>query len=541
MYMQPSSISRLVIVPVMISIVILVALNAASITKTFSVLESIDDIERNYIGAERDIKSVLDDFKTQVQEWKNVLLRGKKESDRNKYWQRFQAREADSQSALRALRNSSALSDENRNLIDRFLRAHSTMAEKYREGYQAFTESNFDPSVGDAYVRGIDREPAKLLNELAANIGSDAKLVMEDMSKATRKRMWSILLVSVGLSVFCIWYVVGRLRKEVIKPTKLIAKSLKALETNDYSFSLDYTSDHELGKVANAARKLQKKLSESVGILRESDSEVQSGAKLLKEVTSKISKGAATQSSVSTTLQTRTEQLRDISRSLAAIAQQVGAATRQSEEKVSKCHTIFSTANQGFAQLAEKVTESANIVQELQARSSTILNVVNVINEIADQTNLLALNAAIEAARAGEHGRGFAVVADEVRALAAKTQQSTKEINQILSAFEQDAKAAVHTMDSGKLLSEDNATQAANALEQLNGLVTDVQETASVVIALQESTEEQNTILHDVEGVTAEVVMLSSEYQEMADDNKISDAIHKATTHVGRVVSSLSD
>ena len=274
--------------------------------------------------------------------------------------------------------------------------------------------------------------------------------------------------------------------------------------------------------------------------LREAEREMGTAVTTLGEVSQSIQGGADDQREASQALDTSTDKLREIVQSLVAITDQVAVATNNSEKNVDSCYVTFEKANQGFKQLEKTVSSSSEIVNALQSRSANILKVVNVINEIADQTNLLALNAAIEAARAGEHGRGFAVVADEVRALAAKTQQSTKEINNILSSFEQEARGAVSAMDEGKRLSETNAAEAQTALATLNQVVKDIQETASVVVALNRAADEQETVLGDVQAIIRNVVASSERYHALSQRDDISVSMRNMAQNVEKVVHSLT-
>ena len=187
----------------------------------------------------------------------------------------------------------------------------------------------------------------------------------------------------------------------------------------------------------------------------------------------------------------------EMSQSVASItrnAADAADAAKNANAEADKGHQVVNETITGIQDLAENIAESAEAILKLQEDTNQVNQVLEVIKSIAEQTNLLALNAAIEAARAGEQGRGFAVVADEVRSLASRTQDSTKEINQILLQLQEAAQSAVSTMESSKNKVDNSVSRANEAGENLSRITETVNVISDMNSQIAVATEEQHQI-----------------------------------------------
>ena len=215
----------------------------------------------------------------------------------------------------------------------------------------------------------------------------------------------------------------------------------------------------------------------------------------------------------------------------ARLAQETAETARSGEEVMTQTVT-------GMQQISEAVVQAANIITTLGRSSDQIGEIVRVIEDIADQTNLLALNAAIEAARAGEQGRGFAVVADEVRKLAERTTKATKEIGDMIRQIQQDTKSAVASMDQGTNQVGQGVELANNTGEALSKIHSMINSTAGMIQQIASATEEQSTatrqIAGDLEAMTQTTRQTSSGIAESAQ------ACHELSTLAGDLQKTVS-
>jgi len=177
-------------------------------------------------------------------------------------------------------------------------------------------------------------------------------------------------------------------------------------------------------------------------------------------------------------------------------------------------HDIVSNTASGMTNIATTVTDSSVLISELNARGEEIGNVIGVINDIAEQTNLLALNAAIEAARAGEQGRGFAVVADEVRTLAGRTSEATQEISQAVEKIQHDTSKSVQSMDSVKTQVDGGVSLAEKALVTMDGIVKSSNSSMQMAADIATAVEQQSMTANNVSGSVDKMASVSKETEE---------------------------
>jgi methyl-accepting chemotaxis protein len=241
--------------------------------------------------------------------------------------------------------------------------------------------------------------------------------------------------------------------------------------------------------------------------------QVAAAASQLHSTSEQIATGAEEVAAQTGTVATAGEEMSATSGDIAQNCQMAAEGAQRASQSACNGGVVVERTIQVMGQIADKVKDTAKTVESLGQRSDQIGAIIGTIEDIADQTNLLALNAAIEAARAGEQGRGFAVVADEVRALAERTTKATKEIGDMIKSIQLETKAAVRAMEEGVHEVEigmQEAEKSGNALAEILDQITSVNsQVAQIATAAEEQTATTNEITNNIQQVT-EVVQATA-------------------------------
>ncbi|WP_187992683.1 methyl-accepting chemotaxis protein [Vibrio harveyi] len=316
-------------------------------------------------------------------------------------------------------------------------------------------------------------------------------------------RFWSTAQWQLALCLAIAGAILGGLIISIRKMLNLLGgepndvrEAVQAVAQGDIQTSFEYTApkDSIYGAVQEMSQSLAKmvtNLDESMHALRSELSAVESRSNSIADLTMSQQQSTAM---IATAMTEMASSANHVASSASDTAQNTDEADKQSQHTQSLIHSTVDNI-QG---LATQLNTASKAVADLDQDVNSIVKVLDVIGDIAEQTNLLALNAAIEAARAGEQGRGFAVVADEVRNLAGRTQDSTKEIQQMISNLQEGSRNAIHTMEICAETSERTVTESMNASEALQQIVTALESITAMSQQIATAAAEQTQVSDDI-------------------------------------------
>jgi len=341
-------------------------------------------------------------------------------------------------------------------------------------------------------------------------------IYLDDLEKTvldTIKDAALITVLIIAMSILIAWLVSQNIVNSV---QNLLAAILKTANNRDLSQAIEMKNHDEIGEIALAFNTMTGSFREIVKNIQERANNVKTQTQSLESITDRTNHGVQQQYQDTEQVASSTTQMAaniaDVAANAIAAADSVKSARSNTTDSLNSVQEAIGIINL----LAEDIKNVSGTINTLEAHATEIGQVVDVIRGIAEQTNLLALNAAIEAARAGEQGRGFAVVADEVRALANKTQDSTRDIQTSIEALQDSTRTAVNVMAQGSERITDTVEKSNMAGESLGSTDQEINHISEQLIQVATNTEQQKSVAEDIQQRISSVSQVAGKTSEDA-------------------------
>ncbi|KQW96681.1 chemotaxis protein [Massilia sp. Root418] len=476
--------------------------------------------DRNAEGMQRSVtltravdtaRSAQVEFKIQVQEWKNILLRGNDPANLERYTAAFVKTGQQVQGELQTLDALLRKLQLSTPLVAEAARMHEELGTNYLAALKQYDPANPDSAkVVDGLVKGMDRVPTRKIDDIVVFIGEQSQRLAagleQDNQAAHRSASISLLVMLLATlalgSVLVTWLIRG-----ITRPLSQAIGIAKTVAAGDLRCSVDVTRQDEIGELLAALKQMSGNLAAIVGRVR-------AGTDTIATASAEIATG-------NMDLSSRTEQQASSLEETAASMVELTSTVRQNNEHADQARQLAHTASEVAVRGGATVSEVVATMGAINESSRKIVDIIGVIDGIAFQTNILALNAAVEAARAGEQGRGFAVVASEVRNLAQRSAAAAREIKELIGT-------SVERVEAGsKLVGQAGVTmsEVVASVDRVNGIIGEIAlasgeqrdgiEQISIAISQMDSVTQQNAAL--VEEAAAAADSLQQQAQSLTE------------------------
>lgn len=356
-------------------------------------------------------------------------------------------------------------------------------------------------------------------DEVGAHADAQAQIRAGEASSEGQSSSVTILLITVvailiSIGLFAVFL-------------KMIIASIGALRDQldniaqgegDLTQRIPVEMDDDLGKLAKSFNLVLENLQSMIGSIQQLTRELGTGASDLARAAKDNNDGVTRQTDSISMVATAINEMQSAIEEVAGNASRAAEITRDAEEKGKNGARIIRSSSEQVHRLAAQISKAVEVIRKLSDDSDNITSVLDVIRGIAEQTNLLALNAAIEAARAGEQGRGFAVVADEVRTLAQRTGQSTEDIQTMITTLQTGVADIVSVMETGSKEASETEKLATDAESELKAILEAMANIADVNTSVASATEEQTQVVDEINRSITEINDLATESANRSRD-----------------------
>ena len=445
-------------------------------------------------------RSAQVEFKIQVQEWKNILLRGGDAAAFQRYREAFVASGAQTRKELKQLQALMTGLQLDAAAVERAVQAHDALGVAYLAALQQYDGARAGSAQAvDAQVKGMDREPTRQIDAIVAAIGKQSHSLMTQMTEqdeaahhSATLAMLLTVLATLLIGSVTVWWLV----RSITRPLSAAVGIARQVAAGDLRAVVADSGRNEIGDLLRALKTMSANLAAIVGRVRD-------GTEAIATASSEIASG-------NMDLSSRTEEQASSLEQTAASMIELTTTVRQNHDNADQARQLAGSASNVAQRGGATVAQMVQTMGTINASSKRIVDIIGVIDGIAFQTNILALNAAVEAARAGEQGRGFAVVATEVRSLAHRSSEAAREIKQLIGD-------SVRTVAAGSVL----AGQAGQTMDEVVASVQRVNaiidEIALASVEQRDGIEQISMAVSQMDGVTQQNAALVEQAAAAAD------------------------
>ena len=477
----------------------------------------------------------------QMLELNHLTDKALQKQDLDDYLQQLRKAEAFTEGALASMRDSGLIPQQELRRLDQFLTEFATLKQGLLSALNAAAAGNLDEAALLQQTLHFRDKSQAFLNFLAdlEEIG-DSQVESQIVTVADTEQFAKVLLtlggvLGVVISVFSMLYI----RNNIVRPLQEARDRLRQIAEvdGDLTVELPVKSDDEIGEFSRYFNAFVGKIRATIRDIEASAVEVFRSATDMQSATQRSSKTVDGQAGeielVATAMNQMSTTVEDVARNAAAAA----TATQQAEHQVRLGNDTVSVTRELIQRADQENRNNVSVLSSLHAETESIGTVLEVIRGIAEQTNLLALNAAIEAARAGEQGRGFAVVADEVRTLATRTQQSTADIQNMIQRLQRGASGAVQAINSTQQITNESVVQTDRVVQALNAVSEIISQISEMNFQISTATEQQSAVSQDISRNVHSINQASEQVAEALGHNaRGSDALLRNAERLKQLV-----